>query len=703
MWRRRPVSSKTIARRVRRRITEGPPAIPNDEEADNNRAQEDAHRSPPAVPEQLGDDQNEYDDHHDFFVTPHQGDRLSLADGDSDSSILSDAHVDSSLDSDYPDHAFSSSDVDETVNPEDDPNNWVDEDDNEINVDGELASIAANYPTIPNAAIESIAALFRRLGFQASKRAETIKKTPRKGPGSTTFFHEGLIKGIEVKLREGLEDPTCRQVLLKLSADGLPLYKSSRIEFWPVLCEILNGNNKEPFLVSCYCGYGKPKCPDQFFMPALNELLEFEDNPYVHHGVEYQLVLHVISCDAPARSYGKCIKGHNGRKGCERCSVLGEWINNRMTFQRIGPPRTDESFRRGRDRHHHNGRSPFLCLKIDMVKQFSLDYMHLACLGVCKRFLKLLVLGQDYDRVHKLRRQSLELISEEVVNIGKFLPSEFDRKGGKRGLKDLLHWKAVEFRLFIVYTGPVILKGFLTEEKYQHFLYFHVGMRILLCPLSTVPQVEFARECLVYYSAQFGALYGRHHMVYNVHSLSHLADDRLYFKLPLDAISCFPSENFLGGLKRLLRGTRSPLCQIFKRLKEREQVGNLGIYQRKSNFKSKSVVERLNPNVRKDSYCMLLSKNQSTPVIVIRVTSKTETSLKGIPLVISRDDDDEYTEFYSAPIKASCFNIIIAEGEQLRSQIFEINMFRVLKCMALPIENGTNVLIIPLLSTMTNS
>lgn len=172
-----------------------------------------------------------------------------------------------------------------------------------------------------------------------------------------------------------------------------------------------------------------------------------------------------------------------------------------------------------------------------------------------------------------------------------------------------------------------------------------------------------------------------------------------FFNLPLDKISCFPSENFLGGLKRLLRGTRSPLCQLFKRLKEREAVGKSGIHKGKSDFKKKNVIERFKPNVRNDSYCMLVNDDHTVPKIVIRVTSVSDGMLRGIPLIISKIGN-EYEEFYSSPVKSSCFNILIAEGQQIRAQSFDIRMFNVLKCIAIPIENDNKMLIMPLLSTV---
>ena len=44
------------------------------------------------------------------------------------------------------------------------------------------------------------------------------------------------------------------------------------------------------------------------------------------------------------------------------------------------------------------------------------------------------------------------------------------------------------------------------------------------------------------------------------------------FIKPLDELSAFPFENYLGWLKRLTRGKHNPVVQIVKRLKEWDSV-----------------------------------------------------------------------------------------------------------------------------------
>lgn len=60
-------------------------------------------------------------------------------------------------------------------------------------------------------------------------------------------------------------------------------------------------------------------------------------------------------------------------------------------------------------------------------------------------------------------------------------------------------------------------------------------------------------------------------VVYNVHGLTHLADDaRAYGRL--DEFSAFTFENFLGYIKTLIRKPSNPAQQVVRRLSEGSNV-----------------------------------------------------------------------------------------------------------------------------------
>ena len=324
-----------------------------------------------------------------------------------------------------------------------------------------------------------------------------------------------------------------------------------------------------------------------------------------------------IICDSPARSFLKCIQGHSGKQACERCNIMGRKRNGFLIFyesKRGALPllRTDASFRRNRDPIHHTGKSPLLKLcGIDMVKSFPLDYMHLVCLGVVKRLLNIWI------SIDKISKAEVDLRLKECY---KSFPFEFRRKG--RRIEDLCRWKAVEFRSFLLYSGPVVLKDLLSEEKYEHFMILHICMRILLSPVSTQDDFRLARDWLHYFVDRLGILYGANQLCYNVHSLKHFADDCIHFNLPLDCFSCFPFENYLGSLKRLIKGTRKPLAQLIRRLTEIGNHGDRNVHTKRS-LVAMAKKHPFKEGATANSYCLIDGQ------YVIQICTITEKKIYG--------------------------------------------------------------------------
>jgi len=90
-----------------------------------------------------------------------------------------------------------------------------------------------------------------------------------------------------------------------------------------------------------------------------------------------------------------------------------------------------------------------------MVSQFSLDYMHLICLGVMKRMLQLWLKGNKNIR---LSVENINSISLHLIKIRPCIPSEFSRK--PKILHDLDKWKATEFRQFLLLVLFLLLYNF---------------------------------------------------------------------------------------------------------------------------------------------------------------------------------------------------------------------------------------------------
>ena len=129
------------------------------------------------------------------------------------------------------------------------------------------------------------------------------------------------------------------------------------------------------------------------------------------------------------------------------------------------------------------------------------------------------------------------------------MPSEFARQ--PRSLIELAHWKAMEYRQFLLYTGPVVLRDVVTKEVYQHFLSLSIAVAIMLDTNDDRRNayLPYARKLITHFVQGCEAIYGNTFVVYNVHNLLHLPDDVEFFQTSLNDISCFPFENYMQQLK----------------------------------------------------------------------------------------------------------------------------------------------------------
>ncbi|XP_040075812.1 uncharacterized protein LOC120837139 [Ixodes scapularis] len=407
-----------------------------------------------------------------------------------------------------------------------------------------------------------------------------------------------------------------------------------------------------------FCDSGKPPDLSSFLDPFLKEIQEMTANGFVYKGSCLTVHLTAVICDAPARSFVKKVKGHTGYHGCERCCQKGRHIEGRMTFPELeAPKRTDKSFRDQEDPLHHVGDSPFTLLKNDIISLFPLDYMHLVCLGVMRRLLQTWVRGRG-----SLRTTQKEKLNRRLKSCAKVFPRHFQRK--PRGVDEVDRWKATEFRTFLLYVGPVVLRGLLPDHQYEHFLFLHVAIRILASPAHHVEHNAYARDLLRFFVQEYGTvgLYGARFLTYNVHTLSHLAEECLVHG-PLDAFSAFPFESFLGKLKPLLRTHSNPLAQVSRRLSEHAGATCF------------SVAKRVTHTINKGD-CYLIRKS---PVIVLEVSQST---CEVASLTNARN-------FFDVPMKSSALDIFRTDGQDTtvkRLQISDVHGSQ--QCLLLPSKSG---------------
>lgn len=449
--------------------------------------------------------------------------------------------------------------------------------DNESSVGEKLAEWHLKF-NVSQAALSDLLKILQPSIADLPKDARTLLRTPRnieiKEMDDGEYYYFGLRFWLQSLLH--LCSQTTNTLTVHVNIDGIPLFSSSNTCLWPVLCSVKEFG-ATVFPVALYCNYHKPECASEYLKDFIDEMKLLEQVGYSDNsGKMYTVKLGAVVCDAPARAFVKCIKGHSGYDSCERCVQRGEWCGNRkgtggkpVLSDLSAPLRTDISFHSKQDKAHHAGTSPFSELQCGMVTSFPLDYMHLVCLGVVRRLIGLWVHG---PKPHKLSQTVLSAISDRLTVMQQHIPREFSRK--PRSLSEYKLWKATELRLFLLYTGPVVMKEFLLPEVYSNFLDLSVAVRLLLCPSLVEHYVDYAEKLLKYFVESFVNLYEKNQLVYNVHSLIHLADDARHFGV-LDNVSAFKYENFLRQLKKLVRRPQAPCAQIVRRVLEGQSRGNI--------------------------------------------------------------------------------------------------------------------------------
>lgn len=190
--------------------------------------------------------------------------------------------------------------------------------------------------------------------------------------------------------------------------------------------------------------------------------------------------------------------------------------------------------------------------------------MHLCCLGIMKKMLVDFWLNSK--SAQKLSNAAKFIFTQNLLKLQNQVPENFQRS--TRSIIEIAKWKTTEFRFFLLYCGPIVIKKCLSENIYKHYLLLHVACRIL-CSHTAVKCNEHAKLFLYYFVDAARQLYDEESQVLNTHSLVHLADDAVNMQCSLSEITSFPFENTLGKIKTLIRSDNRLLAQLCRRIHER--------------------------------------------------------------------------------------------------------------------------------------
>lgn len=410
------------------------------------------------------------------------------------------------------------------------------------------------------------------------KDPRTIMHTPRTvevislDEDGSQYWHQG----IDVCLRERFKDLRADTAIqLDINIDGLPLFRSSSKCFWPILARVYGQDSIAPMPVGIFYGLAKPKNPDVYIRPFVDELKGILVNGLTINGHKLTVTLRCFICDTPARAMIKGTKSYNARHGCQRCTVVGKHsgLAGCVIFPQIQAAelRTDAIFRaRGYPEHQNKYTSLCDLPNLDMIRDFVVsDPLHLLELGVMKRLLT----GWRTGNMACLRWEPavLSVMSLFLVNIKS--PREIQRDARSMDLFNM--WKGLEFRNFLNYFGVVVLRRHLPTSNYTHFLKLFCATRLASSNKYVHRNLTLIDSLFSDFVADFKSMYGPQFMHSNMHNVLHIAEDVQRFGI-LPSMSAYPFESCLGKIKFILRTGQHPLKQVAKRLMERCNIFETG-------------------------------------------------------------------------------------------------------------------------------
>lgn len=197
--------------------------------------------------------------------------------------------------------------------------------------------------------------------------------------------------------------------------------------------------------------------------------------------------------------------------------------------------------------------------------------MHNLLLGGTKRLLCNKRYGWIFGKPpHKLRAKDVNDITNLLFKLRKYILCEFSRK--TRCIVECKRYKATEFRLFLLYTGPIVLRQ-VPPKVYNNFITLSLASTILISNHYSKYEhfISYAHELMKHFLTNSIQIYGPNFISYNIHSFLHLSDCVRLFG-SLDNFSAFPFENFMQKLKKMVRKTSQPLQQVVRRIVEQNNI-----------------------------------------------------------------------------------------------------------------------------------
>lgn len=453
---------------------------------------------------------------------------------------------------------------------------------------GDLTKPGAVSYFIQHKLITQLQLLFKRKSFTEAVRTHRFSRNVPQGCIQDVYdgeIYQKLFNSGFLKDKNNLS--------FAMNTDGVAIFKSSKISMWPVYLLVNELPLKERKKRENTLFYGiwlssKKPMMWSFLKPLFEEIKTFETDGadmVDHDGISFtcHATLLTCTCDLPAKALVCNSMQFNGAFSCWHCLQSGKTEKtdkgghvHAFPFQETnpsGPPRTHESvkadvekvienIRDGKSEYVVNGiKGPqcFMFLKyFDFVNGYIIDYMHGVCSGVMKLLL-MLWFSKD------LKNSTFSFhIARERVNLAlSNIKPTIEITRVPRSLDDIVHWKASEFRSFLLYWGLPVLSKVLSQQYLFHFCLLVKAIYLLSKDTIYPEDLEQAELLLFTFVEDFADLYTVRYMTMNVHQLVHLSD-MVRKTGPLFVNNCFIFEDLNGFIVSHIHGTQGVDSQLMR-------------------------------------------------------------------------------------------------------------------------------------------
>lgn len=218
---------------------------------------------------------------------------LLLHDSDNEDLLVENTHcehdnlADSSTGGDNTPRAQSDSNSDSSPGPlnwsdfDTDDEYWSSESETQENEGHDDVSLAedlrewAVHNKATHRSLNDLLLILRKQGHPLPLDARTLLATPRHNTSvdkcGGQYAYYGLEKGICCFLGQAQD----KDVNIVINIDGIPLFKSSGVQFWPILAKL---ENSDPFIVAIFCGQSKPSPLEDYLKDILTEYKHLQNN-----------------------------------------------------------------------------------------------------------------------------------------------------------------------------------------------------------------------------------------------------------------------------------------------------------------------------------------------------------------------------------------------------------------------------------------